>query len=83
MKSVGEAMAIGRTFKEAFMKAFRSLELGTTASLSASRTRPTTIQPTSEDDGALQRELASRPTAGCGRCSARSSAAGRSSRSTS
>jgi carbamoyl-phosphate synthase large subunit len=28
MKSVGEAMAIGRTFKEAFMKAFRSLELG-------------------------------------------------------
>ena len=29
MKSVGEAMAIGRTFKEAFMKAFRSLELGT------------------------------------------------------
>jgi carbamoyl-phosphate synthase large subunit len=29
MKSVGEAMAIGRTFKEAFLKAFRSLELGT------------------------------------------------------
>jgi carbamoyl-phosphate synthase large subunit len=28
MKSVGEAMAIGRTFKEAFMKAVRSLELG-------------------------------------------------------
>jgi len=28
MKSVGEAMAIGRTFKEAFMKAFRSLEHG-------------------------------------------------------
>ncbi len=28
MKSVGEVMAIGRTFKEAFMKAFRSLELG-------------------------------------------------------
>src|SRR5688500_86627 len=27
MKSVGEAMAIGRTFKEAFLKAFRSLEL--------------------------------------------------------
>jgi carbamoyl-phosphate synthase large subunit len=26
MKSVGEAMAIGRTFKEAFMKALRSLE---------------------------------------------------------
>src|SRR5574337_796919 len=28
MKSVGEVMAIGRTFKEAFMKAVRSLELG-------------------------------------------------------
>ena len=29
MKSVGEAMAIGRTFKESFLKAFRSLEHGT------------------------------------------------------
>ncbi len=28
MKSVGEAMAIGRTFKESFQKAFRSLEIG-------------------------------------------------------
>src|SRR5881296_2343532 len=28
MKSVGEAMAIGRTFKEAFLKAVRSLESG-------------------------------------------------------
>jgi carbamoyl-phosphate synthase large subunit len=28
MKSVGEAMAIGRTFKEAFQKAIRSLEVG-------------------------------------------------------
>ncbi|MGD9906865.1 MAG: carbamoyl-phosphate synthase large subunit, partial [Vicinamibacterales bacterium] len=28
MKSVGEAMAIGRTFKEAFQKGVRSLELG-------------------------------------------------------
>jgi carbamoyl-phosphate synthase large subunit len=28
MKSVGEAMAIGRTFKESFLKAVRSLELG-------------------------------------------------------
>ena len=28
MKSVGEAMAIGRTFKEAFLKAVRSLEHG-------------------------------------------------------
>ena len=29
MKSVGEAMAIGRTFKESFQKALRSLEIGT------------------------------------------------------
>ena len=28
MKSVGEAMAIGRTFKEALQKAMRSLETG-------------------------------------------------------
>ena len=28
MKSVGEAMAIGRTFKEALLKAVRSLETG-------------------------------------------------------
>ncbi|MCX7856857.1 MAG: carbamoyl-phosphate synthase large subunit [Deltaproteobacteria bacterium] len=28
MKSVGETMAIGRTFKEAFQKGFRSLEIG-------------------------------------------------------
>jgi carbamoyl-phosphate synthase large subunit len=31
MKSVGEAMAIGRTFKEAFLKGLRSLELGRSA----------------------------------------------------
>lgn len=28
MKSVGEAMAIGRTFKEAFQKGLRSLDVG-------------------------------------------------------
>jgi hypothetical protein len=28
MKSVGEAMAIGRTFKESLQKALRSLEIG-------------------------------------------------------
>ncbi|MBI4747660.1 MAG: carbamoyl-phosphate synthase large subunit [Acidobacteria bacterium] len=33
MKSVGEAMAIGRTFKEAFLKALRSLETGKTTTL--------------------------------------------------
>jgi carbamoyl-phosphate synthase large subunit len=33
MKSVGEAMAIGRTFREAFLKGIRSLELGRTGRL--------------------------------------------------
>jgi len=33
MKSVGEAMSIGRTFKEAFLKAVRSLELGRNGSI--------------------------------------------------
>jgi len=36
MKSVGEAMAIGRTFKEAFLKAMRSRELDSAAELPAS-----------------------------------------------
>jgi len=37
MKSVGEAMAIGRTFKEAFLKAMRSRELETPPELPATR----------------------------------------------
>ena len=58
MKSVGEVMAIGRTFKEAFMKAFRSLELGANSSLIGQPgTRPTDDVATVEDEGALQREL--------------------------
>ena len=53
MKSVGEAMAIGRTFKEAFLKAFRSLEIGRDARLftQASGTGE------EDDDAALQRQL--------------------------
>ncbi|MFB3854319.1 MAG: carbamoyl-phosphate synthase large subunit [Vicinamibacterales bacterium] len=39
MKSVGEAMAIGRTFTEAFMKGMRSLELGAAGLLLAARGR--------------------------------------------
>ena len=56
MKSVGEVMAIGRTFKEAFMKAFRSLELGSSGRLFSGRS--TTDPASSEEEGALQRELA-------------------------
>jgi carbamoyl-phosphate synthase large subunit len=62
MKSVGEVMAIGRTFKEAFMKAFRSLELGRGNMLfakSGGRINATaTIDGDGDDDTALQRSLA-------------------------
>jgi carbamoyl-phosphate synthase large subunit len=49
-------MAIGRTFKEAFMKAFRSLELGSSGRLFSGRS--TSDPASSEEEGALQRELA-------------------------
>src|SRR5918911_1289620 len=52
MKSVGEAMAIGRTFKEAFMKGVRSLELGRNGLLFA----PSSMDD--EDDAALRKRLA-------------------------
>jgi carbamoyl-phosphate synthase large subunit len=52
MKSVGEAMAIGRTFKEAFMKGVRSLELGRSGLMFA----PTSVDD--EDDVALRKRLA-------------------------
>jgi carbamoyl-phosphate synthase large subunit len=51
MKSVGEAMAIGRTFKEAFLKGVRSLELGRSGLLFA----PSTLDE--EDDAALRKRL--------------------------
>src|SRR5438876_12115758 len=61
MKSVGEVMAIGRTFKEAFMKAFRSLELGRGNMLFAKgggRINATAAVDADDDDSALQRSLA-------------------------
>jgi len=50
MKSVGEAMAIGRTFKEAFLKALRSRELDGPADLpaSAQELRKALAVPTAE-----------------------------------
>jgi carbamoyl-phosphate synthase large subunit len=57
MKSVGEVMAIGRTFKEAFMKAFRSLELGSSGLLFGQARRGGDTLTTEEEEGALQREL--------------------------
>ncbi|MDQ3419383.1 MAG: carbamoyl-phosphate synthase large subunit [Acidobacteriota bacterium] len=58
MKSVGEVMAIGRTFKEAFMKAFRSLELGNSGLLFG-QPSPGGPEGLSEEEehGALQRGM--------------------------
>src|SRR3954471_24061631 len=53
MKSVGEAMAIGRTFKEAFLKAVRSLELGKLGTLFP----PIPADAASEDDSELRKQL--------------------------
>ena len=58
MKSVGEVMAIGRTFKEAFMKAFRSLELGSAGLLFGQPGAGGSDGLTNEEEqGALQRAL--------------------------
>ena len=53
MKSVGEVMAIGRTFKEAFLKAMRSLEMGREGLVFG--------QPRADDDddGRLRQQLVS------------------------
>ena len=53
MKSVGEAMAIGRTFKEAFLKAVRSLEIGKGGSLFSD----SVAQLEEEDESALRKRL--------------------------
>src|SRR6187200_2961404 len=55
MKSIGEAMAIGRTFKEAFLKAVRSLEHGKRGTLFP--TSPETGLDPDEDDSALRKKL--------------------------
>ena len=55
MKSVGEAMAIGRTFKEAFLKAVRSLELGRQGSLFPAG--PADSSDQDEDETALRTRL--------------------------
>src|SRR5438874_8129866 len=55
MKSVGEAMAIGRTFKEAFLKAVRSLELGKFGRLFPDT--PDDVADKDEDETALRKRL--------------------------
>jgi carbamoyl-phosphate synthase large subunit len=62
MKSVGEAMAMGRTFKEAFMKGVRSLELGRSGLLfgpaDADRGAGAAGAGDVEDNAALRKRLA-------------------------
>ena len=53
MKSVGEAMSIGRTFKEAFLKAVRSLELGKQGTLFP----PLAPDAAEEDESELRKQL--------------------------
>src|SRR5436189_3532388 len=55
MKSVGEAMALGRTFKESFLKAFRSLEPGRSGRLFGQR--GSGAGDSDEDDTSLQQAL--------------------------
>src|SRR5437870_3487442 len=55
MKSVGEAMAIGRTFKEAFLKSVRSLELGKFGRLFPDS--PDDAADNDEDETALRKRL--------------------------
>ncbi|MDP1571488.1 MAG: carbamoyl-phosphate synthase large subunit [Vicinamibacterales bacterium] len=60
MKSVGEAMAIGRTFKEAFLKGLRSLELGRQGTLFPSghaAARDDEAPDAEEAEAALRRAL--------------------------
>jgi carbamoyl-phosphate synthase large subunit len=61
MKSVGEAMAIGRTFKEAFMKGVASLELGRSGLLFSgveADKAAAAAGTLEEDDTALRKRLA-------------------------
>ena len=62
MKSVGEAMAIGRTFKEAFLKGVRSLELGNREGRlfgqAPAAGAPPEAATTEELDAALRRRVA-------------------------
>ncbi len=55
MKSVGEAMAIGRTFREAFLKSVRSLELGKFGRLFPDT--PDDVADKDEDETALRTRL--------------------------
>lgn len=57
MKSVGEAMAIGRTFKEAMQKALRSLETGRAGFGSDGKDAPQAMSDGTLDEAALEQKM--------------------------
>jgi len=57
MKSVGEAMAIGRTFKEALQKALRSLETGRSGLGADGKDKPVLLPDGSPDIAFLEQKL--------------------------
>jgi carbamoyl-phosphate synthase large subunit len=57
MKSVGEAMAIGRTFKEAMQKALRSLETGRAGFGADGKDEPPRREDGSLDEAALEQNI--------------------------
>jgi carbamoyl-phosphate synthase, large subunit len=57
MKSVGEAMAIGRTFKEALQKCLRSLETGRFGLGADGRDRPPVLEDGSPDIALIEQKL--------------------------
>ncbi|HTM32579.1 MAG TPA: carbamoyl-phosphate synthase large subunit [Vicinamibacterales bacterium] len=60
MKSVGEAMSIGRTFKEAFLKGIRSLEMGKEGLLfrrPSPEDEPQTEEGQEEEETGLRKQL--------------------------
>jgi carbamoyl-phosphate synthase large subunit len=60
MKSVGEDMAIGRTFKESFQKALRSLEVGSFGFESKAKIRPANVENKKKMESLLRRPTADR-----------------------
>jgi carbamoyl-phosphate synthase large subunit len=57
MKSVGEAMAIGRTFKESFQKAIRSLEIGRFGFGADGKEKPPVNEDGSPDIALIEQKL--------------------------
>ena len=74
MKSVGETMAIGRTFKESFQKALRGLEVGSFGfGCDGKDLWGTPEQPERRRDSRQARDA--RTPSACGICATRSRAA--------